>query len=292
MAKKRKKGALQQRAQRDVRLAFRPEMRAIDRAQDQARDDYEEADNRIKEIYDSLQANLAPLYGQYDAQSQQITQDLTGQLQQMSSMMGMTPAMTGAAAEGQAAAGAFTGIGAGGLSLLASERSRNLGYQTSTQRQGELERATLRKNYLEDFRDIVESLKEREIDVQGDKASAIIQRLDELRDQRYSRGMQERELDIAEQQFNKTFRLNKNESKASRDFARDQIDLVRTQAERKGDLKRIRPLRQDISSLRDEREEAVHGGSIGASLVPQLDRQIKRKRKRIKRIKRRDNPNY
>lgn len=292
MAKRKKKGPLAKRARRDVRLAFQPELRGLKRAEEDVRDDYGEADTRIKEVYDALQQNLAPLTGQYDTAYQDIVGDLTGQLSGLSSMMGVTPAQEGATAEGLAGKEAFTGIGAGGLNILASDRLRNVGYQTSVQRQVEIERATLRKNYLEDMRDLVNDIRERKLDLRGDMKGAFVQRLDELRDTRFSRNLSRRELDIAETQFNKEFGLQKRGQRASTKFAQSQIDLTRDQAERKGDRKRIKPLRQDIKALDTQIEEAKMDGTIGAMNVPSLTKQRKRKKKRIKKIRRRDNPNY
>lgn len=302
MAKPKQK--MRRRAKRDVNLAFRPELREIDRAKEESRDTYEEADARIKDVYDTLQANLAPLSGQYDQAYQGIVGDLTGQLGGLSSMLGVTNAQSGAGAEGQAGMNAFGTLASGGLNLLASDRMRNVGYQTSTQRQGELERATLRKNYLEDFRDTIDELKNMRIDVQGDKKAALIQRLDELRDQRFSRNMQRRELSIAEEQFNKTFNLEKKGQNASRNFAQSQIDLERDRGERRGDRRRIAPIRQDIKGIRSELKDLK--GSPVNTTTPQgiaemeqrneemrrLEKQRTRKRKRIKRIRKRDNPSY
>lgn len=213
-----KKSNVRRRARRDVRVANQPLFNELDRVEDQAKDQLEEDQGRVGTIYDALAKELAGLQQPGYAQ---IGSDLTAQLGELTSMLGSS----GPAGELAAAGNLFGGIGAGGLTQLASDRSRNLAYGTSVKRQAAVERATLRKNYLEDFRDLVDELSQRRLDVRGDMQAQILARIDELRDRKFQHRLAKDELaireKIADRDFgfqNKQFRHQRNQDNAFTDF--------------------------------------------------------------------------
>lgn len=309
MAKKRK-GQLQKRAKRDVNLAFKPELREIDRAGSKAKDDLNDAQKRIGNTYDALQQNLAPLTSQYGDQYQGIVSGLQSQMAELGGNLGFSPdalGVAGAGAEGDAAKGMLGTIGGTGLGSLANDYMRNASYQTSVQRQGEIERATTRKRYLEEYRDLIADLDERKLDIQGDKASAIIQRLDELRDRRRGNRLQKRELKTAEKLFERDWKWDAQDRRSGKRNERAAKNLVRSQAERKGDQAKIKPIKKKIKRLKGERNELkdqfepvdTSGGPPDSAAndaltqqMQKLTKKIKKKKRKVKKIRKTDNPNY
>jgi len=180
--KGQKKGALQQRATRDVQLQIQPQLDSIDRAEERARNDYADFGAAAEGTYDALSNELAPLGGQYQTQSDAISSGLGTSLSQLAQQIGLSN-MDTPDAETAAGLGAYGSIGQTGLSQLANNASRNLGYQTSAQRQGAIEREEVSRNLLQDLQDALEGYGERRLDVTGQQGEMFKQRLDELRDQ-------------------------------------------------------------------------------------------------------------
>lgn len=275
MAKNKRKdknrpGKLQRRARRDVRLAIDPVLDEIRRAQRSAGRDYEQNAERVADIYGALGDEIRPLGGQYDTQAQRISGDLNTVLgglagllgPSMEAFAGLSPEdaagaqaqLLGAAApEGQAAVNMFGALGAGGQSLLANDRSRNLGYQTSAQRQVGLDRSALEKSFLQDYRDLLDDIKQQRLDVMQDVPSQIMARLDELRDRKKQFGIARAELrnrqklaeaELAERR--KQFNYGRRQNNRQMDFAESEID-------RRQNKKQIKNLNQDIRGLKAQR---------------------------------------
>ncbi len=180
---KPKKGKLYKAARRDVMLALRPELNAIDREEARARDDYEEMLAQSGNIYDALLSQLAPLGPQYQTGAEAISSGLQTSLSDLANSIGLS-AMDTAAPETAAALAAYGSVGSGGLSTLASQMARNLGYQTSAQRQGAIEREEVARNLMQELRDALEALSERRLSATDKLDQMILQRLDQLREQR------------------------------------------------------------------------------------------------------------
>lgn len=205
-------GPLQRQAKRDVKLAYEPYLDALVREKRTAKDEMQEGLARTNRTYDILGQELAPIWPQYQQQAQTIASDFTNQIGNLGGMLGINPeANTLAQAEGGTVTNALGSIGATGLGLLASDASRQAGYQAGTQRYAAAERAAVRKNYLEDYEDLIESLRREKLDMKRDWGPQITQRLDELRQRRFEKNMQQQELDVAKQQFRKTFGLEKEQ---------------------------------------------------------------------------------
>jgi hypothetical protein len=171
-----------QDARRDVRLSLRPELRAIDRQEAALRGDYEDFTGQSEGIYDALANELAPLGPAYQEQSQGISSGLEQALADLASSLGLQ-GMDTPQAETQAALGAYGAVGAGGLSQLASQMQRGLGYQTSAERQTGIEREEVARNLLQGLQDALEGLGDRRLDVTEGMGSLVRQRMDELAEQ-------------------------------------------------------------------------------------------------------------
>ena len=318
--RKRKVGPLQKRARRDIKVAYQPYLDEIDRQREQEEREYGQNTERVGDIYKALQSTLAPLGGQYDTQAQKIAGDLTTQLGSLSGLLKPLslgdPTLTGqdaaaanaqytqmAAPEVNANLGAFGALGAGGQTLLASDRSRNLGYQTSTQRQVGLDRNAIEKDFLQDFRDTMDDFRAQRMDLVNRQPGEILARLDQLRQSRKDNRLAQAELElrrsIADDQLKeqrKSRQSANRQGKRQMDFAQDEID-------RKQDQRRIGNLRGDVKDLKGNLSDinalikyyGSFGGPEAQAYADKLQelygrkkrvkRKVSKKRKRIRSLK-------
>jgi hypothetical protein len=170
----------------------------------QARRQLEQDTARTYGTYGALQRELAPMAGQYDAEATRIASELQGQLGGLSGLIGQ-PVPPG---ELGAAQGAFGAAGAGALGMLAGDRSRNLGYAQSAQRQAALEPEVMARRMQEGMRGELADLR-----------SQMPGRLDELADTRLQQMLARREMAMRQQQL----RTEGRSSDAMRQFLLAQI---------------------------------------------------------------------
>lgn len=314
-----KKAPLYRQAKRSVNIANRPYERELDRQAREAKDRYGEQETAYNDIYNRLGNQLGQLRPEYNQAARGITQNYTKNLEGLVGML--APALPETTMqvgdqtmsdtanlmspeEQSAGVGLFGGLGAGGYQLLASDKQRNLDWMKSSQAQSEMDRAQMRKNNLEDMRDILDEIDQGRLDLKREIGPQILARWDELRAERQARKMQERELAIAEEQFNKTFGLQKQEQRSERRNQRRQTNFVRDEAERAQDQARIRPLRKDIRAAREDIKAlnrlieslGQSGGPeaiVNAARAEELrekkarkEKKIAKKRKKIQRIRR------
>lgn len=183
-----KRGKLYRRAERDVMLGLQPQLDEISRAMEEARADSEQMTNRVNAGYDAFAREVAPLSKNYQNVNTQIGNDLASQVGMLGGMLG----------EGAtSAAQAFMGAGAGSdLGLLGSNAQRDLGWNTSMLRQGEIERLTTSRNNQQDLRDTLQDMRQQKVDLMDLSRSAILSRLSELRDTQFEHGLASSELDL------------------------------------------------------------------------------------------------
>lgn len=187
-----------QRAKRDVMLSYRPYRRELRQARREGRRDYRQANARVGDVYGALDRELAPLSGQYAGQMEGITQGLQGNLAGLTDLLGGVEGVP--QSEVTAGAGLFGTIGAGGLSELASQQARNVGYNTSAQRQGSMERAVTQRNYRQDLTTFLDDLRRQRVDAARDLPGLIRQRMDEINDRNFERSMALREFTLRARQ--------------------------------------------------------------------------------------------
>ena len=199
-------GPLMKEARRDVLQSVKPVRREIRRARMQGTRDYERASEKASDLYGALSAQLAPLAGQFQSQAAGIGDALNDQLAGLGGMLGSTvPGVP----EGEIGAGAgmFGALGGGALAELASTAQRNLGYQTSAQRQAAMEGTIAQRNYLADRTDFLDDLRQQRVDLMRDVPTLIRQRLDYLRDQKFDQGLALSELDLRRLMANRDYGL-------------------------------------------------------------------------------------
>jgi hypothetical protein len=157
---------MEQRATRDIRISQRPYM-----------DQLQRSSVATENAYGGLADQLAPMGKQYGNQTEGIAGDLTSQLAALSAALGGdTPVAGGSMLPGtemQAGSNMGTVLGAGALETLASQAQRNLGYQQSAVREGGLAERTA-----------LDNLTQQRLQAMQQRPELILQRLDELRQQR------------------------------------------------------------------------------------------------------------
>lgn len=191
-----KKNRLRIKARQDVRLANRPSLRAIRRETRRGTQDFNNLYSASDNAYYGLLNELQGLNPQYNQVSNNIAESLNAQLGGLAGLLGTanpSNAPEGSpeagvqygtpAGEAAAAAGLYGQLGAGGLELLGSQRQRNLGYTTSAKRQGAIERETAQNNLTQDYRDFLQEMRDRRLDITGAMPAQIQSRLDYLRQQ-------------------------------------------------------------------------------------------------------------
>jgi hypothetical protein len=298
MANRKRHPRLRQRAERDVAVANQPALDALQAAQDSARQDYRSGDQQLQGIYQGLQNDLARQQPNFAKQAGQIANQFQEDSGAYSNMLGLSPEAAGLPAgdtESLAARALYGAMGQGTLGLISGDAQRNLNYGTSTQRQGSVDLAWARKNYLDDYNQVIDDISNQRIDVSRDAQGQIMARIDELRDSRKQIGLARSELEIRQQLANKDnrfrnkqFDYQKESDQATRDYALSEAELDL--------IKRIRhrlaPLKDESKGLGRELDELALDPTRYNAEAKQVirrkrrvDTKITRKRKRINRIK-------
>jgi len=157
--KNKKVSPLMRRATRDVRLSYRPLLQENERAQAAAESAYGALPGEIKDIYQG-----------YTGASNNIAGNLVDQLGALNSVL---PGLGGPTSEQAAFGGAFTDAGQAGLSSLASQAQRNVGYGASARTEAGLAQRAALDNLIQQRQQIMQGFPQ---DIQA--------RIDELREQR------------------------------------------------------------------------------------------------------------
>jgi hypothetical protein len=185
-------------ARRDVMLSERPYIQELNRTRRQAKQDTRHASRRTRSIYGALGQALKPLGADFTNQSHGISQGLQSDLGGFESHLGSTvPGVP--QSEISAGTGLFGTIGAGSLEDLASQRSRNLAYNTSTQRQGSMESAVAQRNYQTDLRDTLKDIGQQKIDLMRSTPQQIQARMDQLRQIAFDQMMSQKQFGLSAQ---------------------------------------------------------------------------------------------
>lgn len=255
---KRKAGPLQKRARRDVMFSIDPILDNIRREQERSEREYEQNASRVENIYSDLGRELQRAGAGYDPRAQQIATDLNTSLAGLTGMLApnaesaTTLNPSGQAAEAAAATGMFGAIGGGGQTMLASDRSRQNAWDTSLQREVPLQSADYERRFLQDFRDTIEDLKQQRFDTMQDVPTAVLQRLDQLRDARKQNRLAQSELELRQQIANREHKSAKKANEAG-------MDILEGEANRRNLGARLRNVRGDIGDLTQQIRETRQG---------------------------------
>lgn len=297
MAKKRKRSP-ERVAKRRVRSAYEPTMNALDREKTGAKNDLEYITGQINNIYSGVQDILGPLQGRYDEANQGIQDQYSDAIGQYSSTFTQAPGVgtvAGAQGAANAAAGAAATTGVGGLNLLAGDAARTNSFLSRMPVVAALSQKDAAGNALDAYRQFIEDLKSRKMDLREQKGADRLALIDQIIAQRRSNRLQDRELDIAEQQFNKTFGLQKKEAKHERrqeNKAQKATEEYLTDEQAQKRLKRVNN-RLDATKGKLKTTNAAidtYGGytdPANRDYVEGLENKQQRLRKRKKKLKRR-----
>lgn len=172
----RSQGDISKQAANDIDLALHPYLAQIDRAQTDAQQQYQKDVTRTGNIYQGLQNDLAPLDNQYNAAAK----DISGNLSDSLGALAKDIPSGGFGQENKAFSDAFGAAGASGLGMLASDAARQAAYQGGAQTQAAAEQASTQSNFLGDYQDALDQLRNRRMDVTEQAPKMVTSRLDEL----------------------------------------------------------------------------------------------------------------
>ena len=179
------------RSQQMVHTQNLPYLRQLARDEARARDLTEELRAQSEGIYGALGGELRQQEGYYEDQYPKIAQGLTQNLQGLPGMGEVSPSSELAAANA-----AMGSIGAGGQTLLASDRSRNLGYGASTQRQASIEKGVVGQNYLEQLADALSEIRDERTGVIRDEKTEAADLAWQLKQAQFERQMALRDFQL------------------------------------------------------------------------------------------------
>lgn len=182
------RGALYQRALRDVHTSYLPMLNAISQAGLQAKQQYGTDSQRVGDIYSALTNQLQPMTGQYTQNISGISGDLQNQLQSLTGMIGSNVQGVPQSEIG-AGAGMLGSLGAGALEQIANDRTRNAAYNTSAERQGGIEGMTAQRNYLQDYQNLQDQFNQQRLQIQNQMPQQIRTEMGTLRDQQWQQHM-------------------------------------------------------------------------------------------------------
>lgn len=302
------------RARRDIRMANDPLIEEIARAREQEIRDYEQEQEHMAAIYQALNNQIAPLGGEYDAAMQGIIGDYGASMGQMGEILGPGYDMAGVPAEDGAAAAAVNAqlaaqeapgvgmvgaIGEGGHMLLANDRARNAAYQTSLQRQSGLDRMATERSVLQDHMQVLDDLRQQKLDVTKDIPTQIMQRLDQLKQERFQNRLARDEFGLRESIANKQENRADQEANTNRRIQNTVLNQMTDEEKRvrfgnkiKGINKQLPRINQRIGYLEDNKPydpstDPVHGGLEPNPKLIKLKRRRRNLRQQRKKYRRR-----
>lgn len=185
------------RARADVNLALMPQRQLLDRQRNQAIRDANQRGTQLGALYGGLHDTLAGLTGPLDTQLKGISGDLQDQLKGLMGQLGSS----GPAGELAAAGGLFGNIGAGSLGQLASDRARDVSYNTSAMRQGAEEGMIAGRNNQQDLLSQLADIRQQQSQVGAMFGPQFLSHLDSLRDTRFQEGLAQKEFGLRKDQL-------------------------------------------------------------------------------------------
>jgi hypothetical protein len=177
---------------RDIDVAYGAQLDALDRDITGAQRDTDQYRAQLEAIYNAFGRQVQPLTGEYKTEMGDIKDTYTQDIAGLANLLGTsTPA-----GEMAAAAGLLGNIGGGGLNLLASQQARNVGYNTSALRQGEIESVVSQGNALQDLANYVTGVREEKRDIRGQMPEAALSRMEDIRDTMRQYGLAKKEFGL------------------------------------------------------------------------------------------------
>jgi hypothetical protein len=205
-------------AARDVGIALDRPMEEIARAGNEAYKQYVHNDTRVDSAYRGLENMLGQNFGMVQNDFGQAMGNLNQNLQGLNAQGNpyaqaagpQGPAMAPQIAAEQAAAGQVNSdVGQAALGTMGAMQASNAMYQGSIMNQAGMERANHRRNYLEQYRDTVDALRNRRLDIFEDYPEMLESRQDELRQRKFDERLQLAQYGLNEQQVSSGDKLRK-----------------------------------------------------------------------------------
>ena len=189
---------VRQRARRDVRASFAPELQSLQREGQQAEREAQQYSQRIGGMYEGLGQRLAPIGQLLTQQTGALQGGLTSSLEGLQGMLGGVPGgeMTEGTPSGEieAGKGVFGSIGAGGLSMIGATGAGGAAYNASALRQAAIDGTNYRASIMEDLAQFQQAMRDQRHDITSQMGPLIMSRIDELRDRAQQLRMAKQEL--------------------------------------------------------------------------------------------------
>ena len=157
-------------ARQMMRAYLKPQMRAFNRAGQQAEADYGQYANQLDAIWGAVSKALPQIASGYNEASQGVMSNYGDTLGSLARLVGGIPG-----GEQAAAMGYLGNMGASGQGLLASGAARNAGYGASASRQSVIDQATAKTNALTELQQLLDSIAQQKLDLRADVKSMLPQ---------------------------------------------------------------------------------------------------------------------
>lgn len=189
MARARRRSKLRRRAQRDVGLVIRPQLRELGRQRRQIRGEYRDQDAKVGQLYNILDQTLASGGAAQQQALGQIGNTYQTGVQGILDALGQS-----AAPDQQGFLGTLGSFALAGQNQLSTDRAREANFGASTRRQGGLERMQFGRNMRDDLQEAMDDIRFARRGIMADRGSMVLSRLDQLRDTSFSQRMAQAEL--------------------------------------------------------------------------------------------------
>ena len=232
--RRRRNQKMMKRAKRQVRIANAPILNEIKQQRQQNRNAYQTANERTADIYAGLQNELAGFAPQYDQLAQGIVADSTARLGTLEGLIGPGQSPQEAAAM----SGAIGTIGAANLGTLQADRMRNANYFQSQQGVAAIQKSEVQMDNLRIMRQLDEELKRARMQNIALHPQQILERFDQLRDERNQ------------------LRLARGEQQIRQDLADRELDLMEKK-NRQGNRRKNQQTAVVVDAIQDEQTKAT-----------------------------------
>jgi hypothetical protein len=197
---------LMKQARRDFRVAMKPQKQAIKRARRQGTRDFNEASQRVAQVTQAMLGQLGQIPGAYAGQTSGIIGDVTSGIGALGEQLGQNT--IGQVPEAERAAGIANvgAIGSGAIEQIAGQQQNMADYLASGAQQGAVQGAVTSRNYLKDYQGFLKDNRQQQVDLASQSKDAILQRLDQLKQEKFDRTMALKQLGMQQAQIDQANR--------------------------------------------------------------------------------------
>jgi hypothetical protein len=201
------KDPLMQQAKREVRsTTVRPQLQALRRAGRQGKQDFNEAQQRVAQVTGALLGQLGQIPGAYAGQTGGIIGNVTSGIGALGEQLGQNSIGQVPVAEQAAGIANVGAIGSGAIEQIAGQQQNMADYLASGAQQGAVQGAVTSRNYLKDYSNFQKDIRQQKVDVIKSSRDQILNRLDQLKQERFDRSMALKQLGMQQQQIDQANR--------------------------------------------------------------------------------------